>query len=502
MLWVAVLLPSLPLEVYARAWPTDAPRDAFVVDSGGRDPRIVAGNAAAIAAGVRPGMPLAAALALAPGLVRQPRDVDGELRALEQLATFALRFTPMTCLVPPAAFVADIGGSLRLFGGRDALLARLARGIERRGYAARLAVAPTPQAALACARAGRAAPVESLAALAAALAPLPLAHFDLPDDARATLAAAGVHTFGEAERLPRAGLARRFGPAFVATLDHASGRRADPRVPFEPPPRFATKLELPAPVHDVEALAFAVNRLVHELAAWLLARGLGVVAMTLALAHERALVRQHGSPCTLARFALGAPSRTPPHLNLVLRERLARIALPAPVAGLALASEAVAPLAGHNFGLLPGDAARAVDVPLVDRLRARLGEDAVKLAAPAADHRPEHAMRIATVGDTDDAAPPAKRRGRSSAQATAPLPSAPRPLWLLSAPQPLTGLLDARPWVLREGPERIESGWWDGADVRRDYYVAESPAGEVAWIFRDHRRGTDDGEWFLHGLFA
>jgi protein ImuB len=56
--------------------------------------------------------------------------------------------------------------------------------------------------------------------------------------------------------------------------------------------------------------------------------------------------------------------------------------------------------------------------------------------------------------------------------------------------------------VLREGPERIESGWWDGADTRRDYYVAESPAGELAWIFRDHRRGTDDGEWFLHGLFA
>ena len=66
----------------------------------------------------------------------------------------------------------------------------------------------------------------------------------------------------------------------------------------------------------------------------------------------------------------------------------------------------------------------------------------------------------------------------------------------------IAALLDAQPWVLREGPERIESGWWDGADVRRDYYVAESPAGELAWIFRDHCRGTDDGEWFLHGLFA
>jgi protein ImuB len=268
-------------------------------------------------------------------------------------------------------------------------------------------------------------------------------------------------------------------------------------------------------VQDVEVLAFAVNRLVQELAAWLLARGLGVVAMTLALAHERAFVRDRDSPCTLARFALGAPSRTPSHLSLVLRERLVRVALPAPVAGIALASESVAPLAGRNAGLLPGEAAQVVDVPLVERLRARLGEDAVRLVAPAADHRPERAMQVTAAAIRPEAKRPAPRPKRSAtragdvtgdcvttANADAPLPPAPRPLWLLQSPQPLTALLEAQPWVLREGPERIESGWWDGADVRRDYYVAESPSGELAWIFRDHRRGTDDGEWFLHGLFA
>ena len=82
------------------------------------------------------------------------------------------------------------------------------------------------------------------------------------------------------------------------------------------------------------------------------------------------------------------------------------------------------------------------------------------------------------------------------------LPDAPRPVWLLSEPQPLASVMESRPWVLRDGPERIESGWWDGHDVRRDYYVAETPRGERAWIYRDHRRGTDDGEWWLHGWFA
>ncbi|HQR12758.1 MAG TPA: DNA polymerase Y family protein, partial [Casimicrobiaceae bacterium] len=78
----------------------------------------------------------------------------------------------------------------------------------------------------------------------------------------------------------------------------------------------------------------------------------------------------------------------------------------------------------------------------------------------------------------------------------------PRPLWLLAEPQPLAHLFEKTPWILRDGPERIESGWWDGADVRRDYFIAESPEGELQWIYRDHRYGIEDGEWFLHGVFA
>jgi protein ImuB len=89
------------------------------------------------------------------------------------------------------------------------------------------------------------------------------------------------------------------------------------------------------------------------------------------------------------------------------------------------------------------------------------------------------------------------------ARAQAPaLPDAPRPVWLLPEPEPLAHHLEARPFALRDGPERIESGWWDGGDVRRDYYVADTPEGATVWIYRDHRYGVDDGEWFLHGIFA
>ena len=225
-----------------------------------------------------------------------------------------------------------------------------------------------------------------------ALLPLPLSLTEADPAAVATLAAAGITTFGQACALPRAALARRVGADFVALLDRVRGLVPEPRPPFVPPPRYAGKLDLPAPVASVDALAFAVNRLVLELAGWLTGRGLGVTEMSLALAHERYVGVATGVPATTVGFALAVPAREPAHLVAVLRERLARVVLPAPVEAITLASKATAPLASRNLGLLPGDDAAAT-VPLLDRLRARLGEEALTLVAPHAEHRPERAWR-------------------------------------------------------------------------------------------------------------
>ncbi len=506
MLWACLLFPSLPLDVFARAQSPADTAHPFVVSSGGHYPRVVAANAAARETGIRPGQLISAALAFAPEMHSRDRDADGETRALAQLATWALTFTPSAGLALPDAVVAEIGGSLRLFSGLPQLAARLQRGTHTLGYTARLGLAPTPGAALVLARAGHTQPVMSVAQLPGLLAPLPLTLVDFDDTLRTTLANAGITTFGQAAALPRDGLARRGGDELVRIIDRVLGRIADPRPPFVPPPRFSAKLDLPAPVHDTEALGFGVNRLVQELATWLTARGLGVTRLQLTLAHERYL-RQRGLPPTAVSFALGAPARTPAHLTSVLRERLARVTLPAAVESIVLTSEGTVPLAGRNLGLLPEDAALAVEVPLVDRLRARLGEDAVVRVAPHAEHRPEQAMTDVALSAVGSATSATKRRAggrpaRMADRAAGPVPDAPRPLWLLAEPQPLAHLFEMKPWILRDGPERIESGWWDGKDVRRDYFVAENPQGELMWIYRDHRYGIDDGEWFLHGVFA
>src|SRR5438105_4975621 len=495
MLWACLCFPSLALDIFARAWSGEDKARRFVVASGGNAPKVVAANDAARDAGIRAGQSIATALALASDIVLRDRDPTAEASALAQIATWTLRFTPQVSLAPPDAIVLEIGASLRLFGGLSPLIARIRNGVEAQGYETRIGIAPTPTAALLLARTSQTEPVRNVRELPRALAPLPLELLDIDAEIVAMLAAAGVTTFGQAASLPRDALARRCGQHLVTTIDRALARCADPRVPFSPPPHFMSRVELPVPVDDAEALAFGVNRLVHDLSAWLSARGLGVVKLSLALTHEHYL-RQRGVSPTHVPFTLGAPARTPAHLIGVLRERLARVALPAPVEAVVLESEETLPLAGRNLGLLPGDEVDAAQVPLIDRLRARLGDDAVLFVAPHAEHRPEKSMR------TLAAAISPKKTPQKTQQDSLPLPDALRPLWLLDEAEPLRHRLEQAPWVLKDGPERIESGWWDGNDLRRDYFVAETPDGAMVWIYRDHRYGVDAGEWFLHGLFS
>lgn len=47
------------------------------------------------------------------------------------------------------------------------------------------------------------------------------------------------------------------------------------------------------------------------------------------------------------------------------------------------------------------------------------------------------------------------------------------------------------------GPERIESGWWRGRAIRRDYYRVEIETGLRFWLYR----GLPGEHWFLQGNF-
>jgi protein ImuB len=477
--WIALCLPDLPLEALTRSLATPEPQAVA------EHHRVIACDGKARARGVRPGSAVSAARALAHDLLVRPRDPAEETEALLGLAGWAAQFTPSVALELPDALVLEVSGSLRLFGGIDPICASLRAGCARMGFTALVACAPTARGAAWLARTGAERCLGNADALAAALAALPVRIAVRATDTLEALHAIGVRTVGELAALPRDGLARRFGQQLLDDLDCAHGRRADPRAFYVPPAQFHARLELPAEVTQAESLLFAARRLFVQLEGFLAARAGGVQRLELRLFHRAAAV-------TAVPIGLVAPSRDAGHFVLLTRERLGTVALPEPVRALALAAADVVPLAGENIALFADENGAPGDWPqLVERLRARLGSAAVHGIAAAAAHRPEHASQVRE---------PMLARERGEREAGA---AGLRPFWLLAAPRPIEEIGAVPhyggPLKLLAGPERIESGWWDGGDVARDYFVAQTTDRALVWIYR--ARGAAEG-WFLHGLFA
>lgn len=497
MLWLSIHLPAFALEVFA---PDPAP--LAVCNGAENRPLIHAANAAAIAHGVAPGQPLAAAMALCPALRTRPREPAAEQQALERLALWAQQFTSFVHLRPAEGLLLEVGGSLRLFGGPGPLLAPLCAGLEALGYTANLAAAPTPLGSWLLAREHQRQWLTGRRALERQLAALPVTALELSAEIQAALRGMGLHRLGDCFAQPRAALARRLGPELLDYLDRACGNRSDPRQPYQPAPGFEGRVLLPAEVENTAALAFAVRRLLLELAGFLRAQSAGVQQAELTLEHR-------GRPPTRLHIGLMRPSRDPEHLLALLRERLERVELVAPVDAIGLQAEHFHPQETAQPDLFSTNRQEADASILLEKLRARLGEGAVSGLAPSPDHRPEHAWRPAAPGQAGTP-PGSQARPIGFLPRPAELPGDPtnpdrplhqtRPIWFLPRPAELPGdpTNPDGPFHLLRGPERIESGWWDGEDAARDYFVAAGREGERLWLFRDRR----NRHWFMQGLFG
>lgn len=453
--------------------------------------RVVVADPAAQAAGIEPGLSLAAALGRVPGLALLAREPLREQAALLERAIWAGRFTPHVSLDASGVRL-EVGGCLRLFGGRDALLAALQAALLEQGWQTAWALAPTPLGAAWLARAavpGIAGSVhDSTEAARGALDGLSWRVADWPPAVLAGLEAFGLRTLGELRALPSAALRQRLGEAVVDALWRAYGDVPDPQLPFVFPEYFEARLELPGRVEQASALLFAGQRLLARLNGWLTARQQRARALCLTLLHS-------DHTASALPLHLSEASADEARWRRVLQARLERLELAAPVEGLQLSvtlSESAAPAARSLFsGAASGEGAAAC----LERLQARLGEGAVQVLDAVADYRPECASRLAPLQGIQRENTPFRRSTVGA-----------RPFWLLPAPLPLTERQGVPYW---QGPlqrlgsaERLESGWWDegeaGAqgDVRRDYFVARSTTGELLWIFRDA------AGWFLHGFFA
>lgn len=429
---------------------------------------------------VWPGMTVSAAGVMCPELAVRRRRPRREERRLGEIADWMQSFSPIVSVRKPETVLLEAGGSLNLFGGLERLKALIGEKLDAAGHVYRIAGAPAPSAAECLARWGRERVVEDKPALRAALGDMPVCLLKLDSRTIARLGKAGIRILRDLWRLPADGLARRFGTTLVRELDRLQGRHPDPRPLHESPLHFSSVLMLDWSTDDLMQITRGVEVLLRQWVDYLRRSARGTSGFSIECLPER------GSGRTRLDIGVRRISRDTNHLQQLAVESLSRVRLAGPVAGLVLSSDRIHPFQDRNRQLFETDEEAALQWRQSEELlESHLGGQGLDELYTVAEHRPELAW------STSD--PPSAGR---------PAACGHRPLWLLEAPRPLPWVgkpprCRDRPRLLR-GPERIEAGWWDRHDQRRDYYVATDRRRRRLWVFHDLKHE----QWYLHGLFA
>lgn len=445
------------------------------------------------------------------------------------VASLALGFTPRVALVDEAVLL-DVTGSLRLFGG----LARLMQLLEQRitlFFESNRAVAlirraqgATSLIALGRLRhaAGKAAPARMR------VADLPMHTLSAARPHLGVLERIGCRSWDDLLRLPRDGVARRFGAELLEALDRARGSLPDNHDWLVLPEHFEEKIELNALVIHGPALMAGADRLLASLHAWLLGRQSGICALRLTWHLDK---RRDVAPTGEMDVRTAQPAQDLRHVTRLIAEHLAQQQLPAPVHSLSLRSLVTEPLvdaAAATASLLlearqQGDSA----VELIERLSARLGPAQVLAWQPCADHRPEQMQRWGNAQGAMPSIAGGARQTRARGQKGLKKPEegaradALYPTWLLPEPLRLAAVGDSPvyqgPLVRLAGPQRLEASGWlmagEAAGARskpaaiRDYFIYRSQQAGLLWIFSERLpvpqpAHTQRQAWYLHGFFA
>ena len=450
--------------------------------------------------GVAAHQPLASALSLFPDLVVVEHDSHEEMKALQEAAYAAFRFTPHV-VMQDSGLIVEVSGSLKLFGGLKKLCQLLNQAVAAQGLQFCVGIAPTAKGAWLLAQS---APLKTVingagSRFRSLLDALPAGLLESAQPHLEVIRGIGCKTLADLQRLPRSGMARRFGPNLLIELDRAYGDSPDPQQWLEVPEHFQQILALMAQVESVELIWVTVQRMIEQMCGWLALRHAAVLEFSFVLHHEYSLRQPHKS--TPLAIRLSEQSNEPGHLMLLLRERLGRTKIVAPVCELELIADEVTAGTDPNLELFPTSQSEATSLNrFIEKISSRFGPQAITGLNVISDHRPEYSQRFQPVG--------MNRMSNSSCRKITPsAPACPlaRPAWLMAAPlelkvqrhQPVYG----SPLKLIAGPERIEAGWWDDAPVARDYFIAENALGQLLWIYHEHPAAKNKG-WYLQGLFG
>ena len=436
-------------------------------------------------------MALADARAICPDLATRPADLAREAAALAALRRWAGRYAPMVATDGVDGLMADISGVPHLFGGEAGLRDDLQARLERAGLHAASAIAGTRGAAHALARHGGG--IAPDGKLAEGIGHLPVAALRVDHATAEALARVGLTRIADLIGLPRAPLARRFGPGLVLRLDQALGAQAEPVAAEPDAPQFSVRMTLPEPIGLQSDVRAGLDRLLDRLCAKLARHRMGARRLRLELRRV-----DHGA--AQVEIGLARPMRDPARIAVLFARRLDEIDSGFGIDALRLSASVVEPMAPEQLG---GGPAIRHDDALADLLSSvgnRIGFDRVLRLLPATSLIPERSFLLAPAAYSSPEPVPC-RAGLL------------RPITLFP-PEPVSAASGHPPATFRwrrmrlttlraTGPERITPEWWfDDPAWRsglRDYWRVETREGPRLWLFVTPQTGR--GDWYVHGEF-
>lgn len=464
-LWLYLHFPTLQLDAL---FADHAEQPIVIVD--GQRFQIVQVNPPAFALGIKAGMGLGSASALCRDLQVHPYDTSQEQQTLVDIAQWLYLVTSDIVLQPPQGILLKVTDMLCLYGGLEAYWQRLSRHLNTLGYRYCYSTGFSPYSAILLAKSATMLISDDKERLLATIRPFPLACTELADKSVSALQRVGVSTLADLLSLPMAELARRFDIDLVNYVGRLLGQFKHPMAFYHPPEKFHRYLELLYEIENTQWLERPLKTLLERLESFLTLRDHVAYELQLTL-HQR------DNQIDTVTFTSACGDSMAKRWLILCQLTLETLKLSAPVQGLTLAIIRGGPLEATSRDMFNGPQGQLSSLELIGLLQAKLGKDKVCKVLLSQDPRPEKATQLCD--------PSASINNPISATRC-------RPSVLLPAPEPLQEKI-----AIIQGPERLVTGWWDGDDITRDYFIARSDKGRWLWVFRNQ-----DKQWFLHGQFS
>jgi len=450
---------------------------------------ICAQNSHAEKCGVRPGMTVADAKIVAPGLLLFEDKPGHNLRLLKNLAEWFLRYTPSVMIDPPDGLLLNVTGCTHLKGGEAEYLNDIVSRLKSLGYTVRPGIADTIGCAWAVAHCADEGFIVGEGAQRNALMPLPPAALRLNNEILIKLNQLGFYLISDFIHMPRSVIRRRFGNDLVLRLYQALGQEPEFLIPLAEPVPYSERYPMLEPIRTREAIEVAVHELIDRLCKRLYGEGLGLRSAVLTY------LRVDGKSGQLT-IGTNHPSQRTDHLFKLFSQHFDQVA---PGLGIELfildATKTEAAINKQSL-LWSGrpDSKSELVAELLDNIAARVGASNIHRYLPD-----EHYMPEGVAKNTRDLAAVPESAWREDK---------PRPLQLLDPPEPIEAMAltpdyPPKQFMYRknrhiiasaDGPERIECEWWEREEGYRDYFIVEDEEGSRYWIFCNAA-----GYWYLHG---